>query len=74
MKLRTRFCILWVIAACVGLGRLGDMARAQETGAASGPDPREIPVPWIQTAMGTLPGVIELPIRKEMPGGMGRPP
>ena len=32
-----------------------------------GPDPREIPVPPIETSMGTLPGVKELPVRPEMP-------
>jgi len=32
-----------------------------------GPDPNEIPVPRIVTKMGTLPGVSELPVRKEMP-------
>jgi len=32
-----------------------------------GPDPREIPVPRIQTPMGTLPSVRELPVRPEMP-------
>ena len=32
-----------------------------------GPDPREIPVPRIKTPMGTLPGVSELPIRKDLP-------
>lgn len=67
MRLRTRFCILFVTAACVGLEKPWDMARAQDTGAASGPDPWEIPVPRIQTATGTLPGVNELPVRREMP-------
>lgn len=33
----------------------------------TGPDPREIPVPRIATSMGVLPGVNQLPIRKEMP-------
>ena len=32
-----------------------------------GPDAQEIPVPPVQTSMGTLPGVDELPIRTEMP-------
>jgi hypothetical protein len=38
--------------------------------AQSGPDPREIPVPRIKTAPGTLPGVNELPIRRELPDVM----
>lgn len=33
----------------------------------SGPDPREIPIPPIRTKAGLLPGVRELPVRKEMP-------
>ncbi|MEP7353798.1 MAG: hypothetical protein ABI824_11245 [Acidobacteriota bacterium] len=33
----------------------------------TGPDPREIPIPRIQTKLGTLPGVNDLPIRKQMP-------
>ena len=31
------------------------------------PDPRQVPVPEIKTALGKLPGVNELPVRKEMP-------
>src|SRR4051794_20406469 len=31
------------------------------------PDPRELPVPEIPTKLGRLPGVDELPVRKEMP-------
>ena len=54
---------LWLLLAAIGL--LG----AQET-APSGPDPREIPVPGIQTPLGKLPGPNELPIRKELPDAM----
>src|SRR6476660_9493250 len=35
--------------------------------AASRPEPAEIPVPSIETALGRMPGVNELPVRKEMP-------
>ncbi len=59
--------ILLVVAACGGMGFSWNGSQAQEAGANEGPDPREIPVPRIQTAMGTMPGVRELPIRKEMP-------
>ena len=38
--------------------------------AQSGPDPREIPIPPIKTSMGKLPGVDELPVRKDMPDVM----
>ena len=33
----------------------------------TGPDPREIPVPRIQTKLGTLPGVDQLSVHQEMP-------
>ncbi len=39
----------------------------QVPGATTGPDPREIPVPRIKTPMGILPGVTELPVRKDLP-------
>ena len=34
---------------------------------AQGPDPREIPVPQIKTALGVMPGVDKLPVRPELP-------
>jgi hypothetical protein len=46
------------------------LALAQDAGAPSGPDPREIPIPRIQTPMGTLPGVTALPVRRGMPSAM----
>jgi hypothetical protein len=42
-------------------------ASAQSSNSIAGPDPREIPVPPIKTAMKPLPGVNELPVRAEMP-------
>src|SRR3954447_23931115 len=57
--------IIAVNIACLGV--LTATAEAQTAGAASRPDPREIPVPPIATAMGKMPGVAELPVRKEMP-------
>jgi len=42
-------------------------ASASSSALASGPDPKEIPVPPIQTSLGTLPGIDELPVRVEMP-------
>src|SRR5262249_26194678 len=57
-----------VVAAAVAcLGGLAAISEAPTTAAASRPDPREIPGPPIATAMGTMPGAAELPIRKEMP-------
>ena len=43
---------------------------AQSAQPASGPDPREIPVPPIKTDMGTLPGVKDLPVRPDLPDVM----
>ncbi|HWA11355.1 MAG TPA: hypothetical protein VG838_18090, partial [Opitutaceae bacterium] len=34
------------------------------------PDPREIPVPEIKTSLGSLPGVDQLPVRREMPDAL----
>jgi hypothetical protein len=55
-----RFCI--PAAALLVLA-----AAAQDTAPAPGPDPREIPIPRIQTALGALPGVNDLPVRPELP-------
>jgi putative nucleotidyltransferase with HDIG domain len=67
MKRKASHHILFGVVACLLLSAIGELARAQDAGKAGGPDPREIPVPRIKTPMGTLPGVRELPIRKEMP-------
>jgi hypothetical protein len=42
-------------------------AVAQSSDPVTRPDPREIPIPPIKTAMKPLPGVNELPVRAEMP-------
>jgi hypothetical protein len=55
-------CILAVMA--------GAIAVAQTNVPASGPDPKEIPVPEIKTALGVMPGVKELPVRNELPDPM----
>ena len=52
-----RFPIACALLSCL-------VASAQ---VADAPDPREIPVPRIKTPLGTLPGVSELPVRKELP-------
>jgi hypothetical protein len=54
----------------VGLFTMLEIAGAQDSGLLAGPDPREIPVPRIKTPMGILPGVFDLPVRKEMPDVM----
>jgi hypothetical protein len=70
MRVHTQLGILLIVASCVGLGTLSQTARAQQASAPVGPDPREIPIPRIKTPMGTLPGVNELPVRKELPNVM----
>ncbi len=62
MKYLKKLCILAAATAC--------LAQAQDPGAVVGPDPKEIPIPRIKTAMGILPGVRELPVRKQMPDVM----
>ena len=53
--------------ALTALGALSVPAIAQNAGVPTRPDPREIPVPPIATSLGTMPGVNDLPLRKEMP-------
>src|ERR1041385_7248246 len=43
------------------------VAHAQTSNTVAGPDPREIPVPPIKTAMKPMPRVKDLPVRNEMP-------
>ncbi len=64
----TRVRIMIAMAAVAALSLFVAMAAGQQSAGSSGPDPREIPVPPIRTAMGTLPGVGELPLVHEMPG------
>ena len=45
-------------------------AAAQTPVPASGPDPKEIPIPPIKTSLGTMPGVKDLPVRPELPDVM----
>jgi hypothetical protein len=61
---------LLTVAGCLALLTWRESARAQEAAPASGPDPREIPLPRIATPMGSLPGVDALPVRQEMPDVM----
>ncbi len=66
MRLRTRSRVRLCTAAVLTIGLLRQTVAAQ----ANGPDPREIPVPSIRTPIGPLPGVEQLPLRKEMPDVM----
>jgi hypothetical protein len=54
------------ILALAAVARIS-IGQAQPQAAATGPDPREIPVPPIATSMRTMPGVNQLPSRPEMP-------
>ena len=65
MRLRSRYRFPAALAACVLVSCF--TASAQVAGSVNGPDPREIPIPSIHTAMGILPGVNELPVRKDLP-------
>ena len=49
------------------LAALCAAAIAQDAAPANGPDPREIPIPRIQTPIGTLPGVDKLPVHPDLP-------
>jgi hypothetical protein len=53
-------CLLFVLA----------VALAQDAAAPSRPDPKEIPIPRIESKMGSLPGVEALPVRKDLPDVM----
>jgi hypothetical protein len=65
------FDVLPLLATILSVGLLAaDAVPGQSSNSVAGPDPREIPLPPIKTPMGTLPGVNELPVCKEMPGVM----
>lgn len=49
---------------------LGGAVWTQDIKPLSAPDPKEIPVPSIKTALGTMPGVKELPVRQQLPDVM----
>jgi len=67
-KIQIRY-VLVLVVALMGSWILVERVRSQ-AGAASGPDPREIPVPAIRTGIKPLPGARELPSRPEMPDVM----
>jgi len=68
--LRGKQPIIWILAAALLLTGFSMRTIAQVSSPTTGPDPREIPVPPIETAMGTLPGVNDLPERAELPDVM----
>lgn len=59
--------LLRVFFAAAALAAVAPAAIAQAAPLPDRPDPREIPLPKIKTTLGNLPGVDELPVRKEMP-------
>ena len=60
IPIRTAFPVLFLSAVLA----------AQVADTPAGPDPQEIPIPPIHSSARTLPGVTELPVRKEMPDVM----
>ena len=64
------FNVLTVLVATICIGLWADATQAQSSNSVAGPDPREIPLPPIKTARGTLPGVNDLPVRAGMPDVM----
>src|SRR5579872_6671122 len=63
----------WVLRAFVGCLLMQPfcfLGMAQQAGGVDGPDSREIPLPPIKTPIGVLPGVRELPVRKDLPDVM----
>ena len=60
-----RLVRLLAVLACAALN-----AVAQTNSPAPGPDPAEIPLPDIKTHLGVMPGVNELPVRKDLPDPM----
>jgi hypothetical protein len=67
MKFRSRHWFSIAFTGCVAAGIPLFLSSAEQTSSPKGPDAREIPVPRIQTPMGKLPGVAELPERKDLP-------
>jgi hypothetical protein len=61
MSFKMRTVSILMAAAAAGISQTGDVA---------GPDPHEIPIPAIPSKVGDLPGVKDLPVRKEMPDVM----
>ena len=68
--MRDRFYTLCTLTPCLVLLIGQQVLRAQNTAGSNGPDPHEIPIPRIQTPLGTLPGVDALPVRKDLPDVM----
>ena len=54
----------------IGVAGFSAIPTGQSAEGTTGADSREIPVPRIATAMGSLPGVHELPVRVAMPDVM----
>jgi hypothetical protein len=60
-------CVLFACLLAMAVGAYAQQGTTSSTTPQVGSDPCEIPVPPIDTPMGKLPRVDELPIRKEMP-------
>ena len=67
MKNHRSACRSLVVTALAATALWSSGIRAQPPPLEAGPDPREIPLPPIKTAFPKLPGVNELPVRKDLP-------
>jgi hypothetical protein len=68
MKYLVRLACVAAAACAVGsLGATAADAAASAAHPAAGPDPREIPIPEIQTPLGKMPGVAALPAQAGLP-------
>lgn len=70
MTYQFRFCVWVLVSLCSGVGLFIQPAAAQDGSPVNGPDPREIPIPIIETPLARLESVTELPVRNEMPDVM----
>lgn len=64
------FHVLFIVIIGAAIGLRNGAAQTQSVATVTGPDPREIPMPPIATSLGTLPGVNDLPVHKELPDVM----
>jgi len=65
-----RRLLLLAAFACVAVVGASTLIADQQTARTDGPDPREIPVPPVVTALGAPPGVRDLPTRAALPDVM----
>ncbi len=67
MTYQLRFGVWGLNALFAGVGVFIQTVAARDVSPVNGPDPRENPIPRIETPVGRLPSVKELAVREEMP-------